>query len=420
MENKEKVVFENQNNFRVLNQIRVMDSLKKGPKSCVVLSEELSLSFTAIAKIVNELCESGLTIMLPGHPDPEKKAGRRPAFVALNNKLGVFAAIDFSNRDIGIALSSLDDTILIEESLEEDDLISEETLAKVARKIETLLTAKNVAGMPLLGVCISTPGLLDSEGNYIFAHRIADYQHLNMKRYFSAHFHVDVSVYHDVKLGCVGERVFGAIPKEAQNVYFAFIDNDAGSSFFLNGHLYSGAHGLAGEVNDLKGIDEESKSSRNGQFFTLEDIRDEVKKSLAKVAKHPLKGQKHYHVKDLAALYLSGDEIVSAAVDKSARYNAIQLLSIANLLDVEYLVIQGRILEFGESYRNLLIHYFSAYDMNRSTAKIVFSSLGSRANLLGAVYQGANIYRLKRFGEMTAKRTLSEDYDVREYFGDNI
>lgn len=420
MPNKEKAVFENQNNFRVLNQIKVMDALKKGPQSCAQLSKKLSLSFTGMTKILSELCASGLTVTIPSHPAAKPRSGRYPAYVALNDHLGVVAAIDFSSRDIVIALSKLDNSILLECSLEEDELISFETLTRVEAALKTLLASEKVGGLPLLGICISTPGLLDQDGNYLFAHRIADYEHLNMKTYFSNAFAVDVSVYHDTKLGCIGERVFGSIPRETQNIFFAYIDNESGSSLFLNGHLYSGSRGLAGEENDIRPIDEESKAAQNGEFFNIEDIRLEVKKALEKVDFHPLKGQKHYHTRDLADLYRSGDPIVAKAVDRSARYNAIQLLAIANFLDVDYLVIQGRILEFGQPYFDLLVHYFAAYDLNHNTAKIVFSQLGSRANLLGAVYQGGNVYWLKRFGEMTAKRTTSNDYDVTQYFGDNI
>jgi hypothetical protein len=46
--------------------------------------------------------------------------------------------------------------------------------------------------------------------------------------------------------------------------------------------------------------------------------------------------------------------------------------------------------------------------------------LSGRANLLGAVYQGANLYWLRQFGELTAKRTRSRDYVVSEHFGDNL
>jgi predicted NBD/HSP70 family sugar kinase len=420
MNRPEKVVFENQNNFRVLNQIRLVAELQKGPQSFTALSEKLSLSITAIAKIVKELCRSGLTKLVSSDPFVPKKAGRRPNYVALNTAMGLIAAIDLSNRDLTVALAELNNQILLQDVLEGQDLITADSLAKIADKLRTLLASKEAAGRPLLGICISSPGKIDPEGNYIYAHRIADYQHVNLKQYFSTLFGVDVDVYHDVKLGCIGERVFGAIPKEARNIYFAYIDNAAGSSLFLNGHLYGGAHGLAGEVNDIAPIDEVAAKSEKGTFSTLEDIREDIKNQLKDVAEHPLKGKAHIHVEEMAKLYRKHDPYVEKALERSAQENALSLLAMANLLDVDAIVIQGRVELFGEDYRALLEHYFHAYDLNHNTASILFSSLKNQANLLGAIYQGCNLYWLRRFGELTAARTSSDNYDVSQYFGDNI
>ncbi len=420
MNRPEKVVFENQNNFRVLNQIRLVAELQKGPQSFTALAEKLSLSITAIAKIVKELCESGLSNLVSSDPYVPKKAGRRPNYVALNMETGLIAAIDLSNRDISIALAELNHTILLQDVLEGQDLITRDSLQEIADKLRALLSSKEAAGRPLLGICISSPGKLDPEGNYIFAHRIVDYEHMNLKRYFSDLFAVDVDVYHDVKLGCIGERVFGAIPKEARNIFFAYIDNEAGSSLFLNGHLYDGAHGLAGEVNDINPIDEISSASTQGTFATLEDIRADIKKQLKDVPSHPFKGKAHIHVNDMAKLYEKHDPYVEKAVERNAQSNALALLAMANLLDVDDIVVQGRIEAFGETYRALLVHYFHAYDLNHNTTPILFSSLKNQANILGAIYQGCNLYWLRRFGELTSERTGSDNYDVSQYFGDNI
>lgn len=415
-----KAVFENQNNLRVLNQIKVVDFLKKGPASCVDLAHKLSLSYTAIAKIVDELVNSGILEYLLPLPLEKKKAGRRAALVALNDRVGLIGALDFSSRDILISLSTITNHIVAEGKIEDCDIIDEKALQKATQILETLLSSRPAMGLPLLEICIASPGKIDAEGNYIYAKRIKNYQTLNLQHYFSSHFHVDAKVYHDVRLGSLGERVFGNIPADAQNIYFAYIDNEAGSSFFLDSHLFSGSHNLAGEANDLNPVDLESRESRSGYFYTLSDLRDDIHSRLEKVSEHPLKDKEQLHIKDIADLYQKGDPLVKEAVEESARFNAIQLLMVANLLDVDYLVIQGRILLLGEDYLKALTSYFRAYDKNHNTAKIIFSSLQEKANLLGAIYQGGNLYLLSRFGEMALERTNRDDYDVIRYFGDNI
>jgi predicted NBD/HSP70 family sugar kinase len=417
---QKKVAFETQNSYRVANDIKVIALLQKRPQTCVELARGLGLTFTAITRIVSELKRNNLVALIPAKPGKSKRMGRHPSYVALNTSLGLVGAIDLSSQDIGLALATLDDQIIEETSLEEAGYLDQKSLERIMDAFAKLLAAPSAKGMPLLGICISTPGKLDEKGDFIYAHRFADYAQIHLKSVFAERFQVYVDVYHDVKLGLVGERAFGNVPPEDKNVYFAYIDRDAGSSLFLNGHLYGGAHGLAGEVNDIAQVDELSKGNRNGLFYTLADLRKDLVARLEKVDEHPLKHLPSFHTKEVAALYEAGDPLVSAAIEQSARYNAIALLSVVNLLDVDDVVIQGRIVEFGQKYLDSLRHYFSYYDLNRNTARILFSSLGGRANLLGAIYQGANLYWLREFGELTAKRTRSRDYVVSEHFGDNL
>lgn len=416
---KKKVAFENQNSYRVSNDIKAIALLQKSPETCVELAKGLGVTFTAITRIVRELNEAKLTYMIPAKADKSGKMGRRPSYIALNKSLGIVCAVDLSGQDISIALAGLDHTILAERVLEGHELIDRAVLEEAMKAIEELLASPSVKGLPLLEICISTPGKMDEKGDFIFAKRFPDYPDIHLKALFSARFHTDVDVYHDVQLGLVGERIFGNVPKEDKNIFFAYIDRGAGTSLYLNGHLYGGAHGLAGEVNALAQVDELTRGNMNVSFYTLNDLREDIMSRLKNTPDHPLKDQ-NFHMPDLVALYEKGDPLVSSALERSARYNAIALLSIVNLLDVDDVVIQGRIVMFGEKYRALLEHYFTFYDLNHNTAKILFSSLKGKANVLGAVYQGANLFYLREFGDLTAKRTGSHDYIVSEHFGDNL
>jgi hypothetical protein len=141
MPSKDKAVFENQNNFRVLNQIHVISELVKGPRSCQDLSKALGLSFTAISKIVDELCQSGLTFMLPSRPDPEGKPGRRPAYVSLNLNIGYIGAVDLSSREISVAIATMDGHIVRERKLEEAEIIDAATLESIVTLLKEELAS---------------------------------------------------------------------------------------------------------------------------------------------------------------------------------------------------------------------------------------------------------------------------------------
>jgi predicted NBD/HSP70 family sugar kinase len=416
---KDKIAWDNQNNIRVSNQIAVVEALKEGPKSCSELANSLGLSNTAIKKIVVELLNNKLISYDRSKDDtaPSKKKGRKPIPFCLNKNKGLVAAIDLSGRDMSLCLANLGNEILVRSFVKDVLYIDEKVLLRIVDCLRDMLNDKKVKGMSLLTICISSPGKIDkATGGYFYAPRIIDYKNINLPKFFSKYFNVDTYVYKDTNLGCVGEKRFGVIPNDAKNVYFAFVDITSGSSLIIDGKLYEGSNGFAGELSDYRPVDGPSKESRNGKFYTITEIFADIIQRSKTHPEHPLYGKEVLHLQDVVDLYNKRDSLVTAAVNLSAKYNAIEMLAVTNLLDLDYIVIEGRILEFGETYEQLLIKDYNEYDANHNSAKILFSSLNYEANLLGAAYQGTTMFFLKRFEEMAMERTNSRNYNARKYF----
>ena len=277
------IIFQSQNNIRVSNQIALIESLKDGPKSITNLAKEMSLSYTALVKIIDELSSNGLLYVTQDLSCKKRKnaKGRKPVLVSLNSKEGVVCAIDLSRRDISICLADLSNRIIVRDSLEDVAIITSKTLDRVVQKVKKLLALPEAEGLPLLSICISSPGKIDkTTGAYIYAPKIANAEQVNLPSFLKSHFGVDVYIYNDVNLGLVGEKSFGCIPKDAQDVLFAFCDMTSGSGLMLNGQLYEGFNGFAGEFAHYHSVDELSKKSRSGKLYTVGEIYLDIKESI--------------------------------------------------------------------------------------------------------------------------------------------
>lgn len=381
----------------------------------------MGLSFTSTSRIISEIYKSGLISMAGKQDNPKGVRGRKADFVQLNQKAGVVCAIDLAGLDIRVALSDLSNRILVEGRIPHVRFIDETVLEQVVATIKTLLSSKEVAGIPLLCICISSQGKINKNTyDYYYVRRIKDYEKLNLKTFFQKYFPVDVYVYNDIHIGCVGEKMYGIVPKDAHNILFAFLDEAAGFALILDDRLYEGTHGFAGEAESYNPVDEISSDPHRCTFYAVSQIYLDVKKAVEKEPLHPLHGKEVFSFEDLVALYQKGDSLVENIVNASAKINAMQFLFIADLLDLDHIVVYGKILDFGDKYKSLLLRCFKEYDGNRCTTEILFSRLQEGAALLGAMYQGSNLYLLKRFGDMTRKRTSHQDYDVRKFFGNNI
>lgn len=419
MKKEKAAILKSPSNIRIANQIVVMDCIRERPISCIELSKKLSLSNPALKLITEELLEEKLIVPYVNLNKGKKGRGRQRVLYTVDNDIGVFAAIDLSGRDMVFCISDASNQILIRDTVKHVIYIDEDVLKEISRKLKNMLLSDVVNNRPLLGICISSPGKFDKlTHDFISAPRVKDCRTLNIQKYFENEFHVQCEMFNDINLGLAGEARFGSIPKDAKNVFFVFIDITSGSSLMFNGDLYTGSNGFAGEMANINEVDD---CSRNylGRFFTITDIYAEIH-DISKDGNDPFFKQDVFQLNDVVERYKQNDPIVSKAVDKSARVNALQLLYIANLLDLDYICIDGRILDFGKEYFETLLRYFRLYDKNFNTVQIITSSLNHDSNLLGAVYQASGKYLLSKFAEMAKKRTNFENYGAISYFANRV
>lgn len=65
--------FNNQFNFRVDNQLKFINLLRKGPQSINYLAEQANVSFTAANKIVDQLISFGILQKHSSKPNEKKR-----------------------------------------------------------------------------------------------------------------------------------------------------------------------------------------------------------------------------------------------------------------------------------------------------------------------------------------------------------
>jgi predicted NBD/HSP70 family sugar kinase len=416
----ETSIYERQNSIRVSNQLAAIACFRNGPLCPSVLAKKIHLSVTASIKIVEEL--TSYSILLPCEPEGrERHKGRQPSFFTLNENAGIFISVDLSSSLVRIALSDVFNHLLKESDIEDVNLIDEAVLEGIVKEVNALLASSEARGRKLLGICVSSPGKIEKDnGHYIYAIRIPEYRQLNLLDYFKNLYHVPTFVYHDLLLNCVGERMSGAFPSGTKNVLYAYIDRDAGSALYLNGHLFEGSHGFAGEDANFHVVEGVHEAPFQGRYYSLSDLYSSLLSQAQKDPKHPFHGLKELHFRQVKELALQGDPLVLRGLEESAQINAMRLLAITNLLDLDELLVGGRMVEFGDAFKKPLEKYYHLLDANLNTAVIHYSTLQGQAGILGASHQISNLYFLEQAETMTKERTTSSSYDAKKYFGNSL
>lgn len=388
LKNNKTITLRNaQSLLRSQNEGLIMDSLTSGPKCCSDLARLHSLSNTAVKICIVELVSTGLVVK-----DKDISStihiGRHPIEYMINPAFGVLCAIALGTRDTEVLFYDLAGNIVSEKHIYSEGTITKNTLANIKDAVLSLSNALP-PNIKLRNITVSTPGKIDSDGHYFFARHIDDYSSIDYVSYFSS-FGVPVKVYRDTNLACLGERNGKLIKPTDKNVYYAYIDYEAGGSLFLESGLYLGSHGFAGECSSYTNSDAVAASSSKGHYKTLEEIETEV-------------GEGHIGVDALRSRAEEGDHKVIEAITLAAKEDALELLAISNLLDVDAIILGGPITKLGPVFNDAIVKYFKEFDANRGECSLRIS-LSTNPASIGALIQGRNDLLVTEFALLAKNR----------------
>ncbi|MCQ2755186.1 MAG: ROK family protein [bacterium] len=403
---------ENRNNVRLTNQIEILNILRKSHSTITDIADKLDISFTAAKNIIEEMSHAKL-VSITEDKQQVNKRGRAPAIVKLNTENGIVCGIDMSGWDIKVFLCSLDCKILCKKEIPSVMFIEPEHLDQIKEIINDLLQQKAVKGKKLLSICISTPGLINEKTlKYEDVYRVPKYKEMDPIEYFKKAFNVKVEMYNDVRLSALAELKFGAFPSKPFNGIFMHIGTACGYALIINGKIYKGSNGFAGELATYNNIDVYSKTWA-GRIYGIYDILRSEQKDLPFYTPD---GDEKTIFNNLMKRYKEKDPLLLCKIEESIKMNAVTIIGLLASLDIEYLVIEGPILSFGKEYIETLTKYIHEYSTAKIRAKIIPSSLEEKTSIIGTAYQAVTSYYLDALKKLTIKRINKENFKINKVF----
>jgi predicted NBD/HSP70 family sugar kinase len=235
-------------------------------------------------------------------------------------------------------------------------------------------------------VMVGVPGAVDPRtGRVSQIPNIAGLEDVDVLGLLRGRFGPDVAIENDVNLAMLGEQTLGCA-SGCHNAAFLALGTGTGLGLLINGKLFRGARGAAGEISDLPiARDPASQVPSSIGAFELEVG------SVAIVDRYRRQGgTTAATVRDIFRLLEEGDEVAASVLDATARWVALAVVTLQSLLDLELIVFGGSIgvrPELHERVRLALPSLFSR------PITIAPSKLGDRAGLIGAVCAAARALR---------------------------
>lgn len=216
-------------------------------------------------------------------------------------------------------------------------------VANVVKAVEAVLRESSVDAGLVRGMGIGVPGQIDIGTTKVKFAPNLDWRDIDLQPLLPAAWRWPVIVENDVRMGTYGEFAHGAA-RGAKHVLGVFVGTGVGGGLILNGELFTGFNGNAGEIGHLivhwrQGTHLEGIAGRKYMMKRAKEILDDAPKRVRK----EWKGVDLQSVRSslLAEYYQKDDPVAVQLVDDAARALGAAIGGLVNFISPEVIVVGG-------------------------------------------------------------------------------
>jgi len=375
------------------NKQLILDALRQnGSMSRADLSRHLNMSFPAVSSNAKGLLEANY-IKEIGSGD--NTIGRKATLLAFNAERGYVIGVDLGSFRIRMMLADLLGNEIAGTQITNsanDDGDGTQSIRLIREQITDILKKSGKTKDDILCIVIGIPGVI-KDGWSFLAPFTEKYLAQNMIETLQEAFEADVILENCVNLGAIGEQWRGAGVNYKDIIYIAY-GVGLGSAHIVDGTLYKGANGAAGEIGFML-TDPMNIQEKYGEIGSLEEMI-----SRNKISKYLNAGNFDEEIVKLIERYKDGgDMYAKLIVDEIALHFGMALVNMTAILNPEVIIIAGGL---GANLGKLFIDKWKEILRNQVpfVPDILLSKLNHTETMQGAVMTGIlhiHTYKIEGF-----------------------
>ncbi len=377
-----------------LLKIRLIKNLyQKGASTANEICGSMRISLPTVNTLLTDLIRSGEVIK---QGRAASQGGRKPDLYRLAPDAFYVLAVDLSKYAVSLALYNCQQTQVKDKVIHKLVLNNEaETFEQLCQHLEAYISASGFSSQKIIAIGISMPGLIDSKAG--INHTYLNFGGKSLQAHLESRFPQAVFLENDARAMTLAEFKFGAA-KSAQNVLGIFVGWGIGLGIVIDGKLYQGTSGFAGEFAHSPLFESQEINCTCGKKGCLEAIASGT--SIVRLAEEALLLDKDSILARMAKAYkgpLDPNLVVNAAKEGDQR--AITILSnvglnlgrgismLIQLLNPELIVLGGVVAEANQYILTPIQQALNVYSMAKSREKtqLALYQLGNEVGLVGAI-----------------------------------
>lgn len=361
--------------LRVANQRRVLAELRDRSGESVSQADLVRLTGLAsgtVSSIVRDLAAAGVVATVAG-------SGRRGTAVRLAPEAGLVAGIDFGHRHVAVAIGDMSGSVLGEDRRPlAPDHDATEGLGLARELLNSLVRAAGADASAVRNIGVGLPAPVAND-IVMSSAILPGWVGLNARDAATDALQAPVHIENDANLGALAEWRHGH-GRGHRNLVFVKASSGVGAGLILDGALFRGSDGTAGEIGHVT-LDEQGPLCRCGSRGCLEAyvssgtalalMRDQLPKA---------------DLDAVIAAARSGDVAARRVFEDAGVHLGWGLAALANLVAPEVVIVGGDMARAGELLLEPARNGMRRHALPDTTPTPVLAAhLGERASLVGAL-----------------------------------
>ena len=308
------------------------------------------LSRSTVSSAVTRLLDTGV---ISERGAGSSRGGRRPILLGFNDEPLSLVGVDLGASHVGVAVSTLRGEILSwidrthpvrsdpEGTLRLVHVLIEEALREAGRKAEEVVGIGVAAPTPVAPDGSFSPVVMPAWNGIIPSLNIGE------------RWQVPVFIDNDANVAAVAEHWWG-LERKVSDFLYVKVATGVGCGLILDGEIYRGRHGVAGEISHTVVIPHGPPCicGRRGCLATLVGEQSLVDRARTQYRMSPELGDKYNDIDldDLVEAAEAGDAIAQESFNYLGEILGDTLLDLVNILNPELVVFGGSLTRVGDVF----------------------------------------------------------------------
>lgn len=353
------------------------------------LTKELHISVPTITKLVQELVDENIVTDLGKVETP---GGRRPNVFGLANSAIYFAGVNVGRDNMSYMITDLQNNIIKEVYDNDFELIDRpQCLEKICSNIENFIETCGVDRSKILGVGVGMTGRVNPEAGRSYKYFTSSEKSLS--EIIEERVGIRVMLENDTRARCYAEYTCGK-SKDDSNVLYLHMGRGVAIGIVMDGKLYYGKSGFAGEFGHIPFFDNEIICScgKKGCLETEvsgiaieEKINKLIESGVNTILRAKYDRHEPIHIDDIIAAAKNDDNLSIELIEEAGEKVGKAVAFLINTFNPETVIVGGNLAAAGDYVMLPLKSATNKYSLNLvyKDTKFRLSKMTENANAWG-------------------------------------